>query len=177
MDLLLNLLLMFIKIGTFAFGGGYAVMSLIFEENHYNNFVQPDQVNSIIALAQSLPGPFAINSAIGYGYHAAGLLGVLFCLIGILIPCLTIMLLVIRFVDLFKNNKYIKGVIYGITPAVIGVIGAAAFKLITINALYLNVYQILLVAISFVLFLKTKIHPIFLILLGGVLGILLFRTS
>ena len=174
MSLLVNLLLLFMKIGASAFGGGYGIMSLLFEENHFNNFIRQDQVNSIVALSQSLPGPFAINSAVGYGYYAAGIWGALFCLIGILIPCLVVMFLVIKFVDIYKNNKIIKGILYGITPAVIGVIGGAAFKLIIVNNVFQNIWQILLVIISIVLFLKTKLHPIFLILAGGLIGVILF---
>jgi len=171
MNILFSLGLLFMKIGAFAFGGGYAIMSLLFEENNYNHFINQNQVTSIVAIAQSLPGPFAINTAIGYGYYAAGIWGSMVALIGILIPCLVIMFLVIRFVDAFKHNKYVKGVIYGITPAVIGVIGGAAFKLIRVDNIFSNIWQILLVVGSAFLFAKTKIHPIFIIFSGAAVGI------
>ena len=171
MNIILQLILLFMKIGTFAFGGGYAVMSLLFEENTYNLLITPDQVSSIIALSQSLPGPFAVNSAIGYGYLSYGMLGSFAALLGFLIPCLIIMFLVIKFVDAFQHNKIVKGIIYGLTPAVIGVIGGAALKLINANKLYLSAWQVILVLVSLFIFIKTKIHPIFLILSGAIIGI------
>ena len=172
MNIFIQLILLFMKIGSFAFGGGYAVMSLLFEENNYNHLVTNAQVSSIVALAQSLPGPFAVNSAIGYGYYAAGVWGAFAALLGFLIPCLLIMFLVIRFVDAYKHNRFVKGVIYGITPAVIGVIGGAALKLINSNQIFQNIWQLLLVVVSLVIFVKTKIHPIFIIIAGGVFGVL-----
>ena len=172
MNILFQLVLLFIKIGSFAFGVGYAVMSLLFEENNFNHFLSSSQVSSIVALAQSLPGPFAVNSAIGYGYYVAGGWGVLASLIGFLIPCLIIMFLVIHFIDAYKHNRFVKGIIYGITPAVLGVIFGAGIKLMNSNQVFQNIWQMLIVVVSLVIFVKTKIHPIFIIIAGGVIGIL-----
>jgi len=176
MNVLISVFTLFVKLGVFSFGGGYAIMSLLFVENSIHEIVTENQLTSIVALAQSLPGPFAINTAIGYGFYATnGPLGSLVAVLGIVIPCLIIMFLVIHFVEAFKHNKIIRGIIYGITPAVIGVIGGAAYKLMDTSHVFADIVQILLVAISLVLFVKTKIHPIFLILAGGIIGILLLK--
>ena len=85
----------FFKIGAFTFGGGYAMIPLIQRETVENhNWVTEDDILEIIAIAESTPGPIAINSATFVGYRTCGVLGSMCATIGVVLPSFVIILLI-----------------------------------------------------------------------------------
>ena len=130
---------LFLKIGLFTFGGGYAMIPLfqteLVDRHHY---LTNAEFANIIAIAQMTPGPVGLNAAtyIGYqqgvncfgetiGSYAAGCLGALSGTLGVITPSLTLVLAAAVFLHAFQENKYMKAVLSGIRPAMLGLIGAA----------------------------------------------------
>lgn len=130
---------LFLKIGLFTFGGGYAMIPLFqMELVEHHQYLTDAEFANIVALAQMTPGPVGLNAAtyIGYqqgiaalgdviGTYPAGCLGALFGTLGVMTPSLTIVLAAAVFLAKFQENKYVKAVLSGIRPAMLGLIGAA----------------------------------------------------
>lgn len=127
----LQLFLSYLKIGFFGFGGGYAMLSLIQHEIVLHRaWIDSGTFADILALSQITPGPIAINSATYIGYEVAGFWGSVCATSAVCLPCLTLMLLITHFFLKLKDNPYLKGILNGIKPVVIGMIGAATLLLI-----------------------------------------------
>ena len=119
MSLLLNLFLTFAKIGLFTFGGGYAMISLI--ENQCverKKWITHDEMMNITVIAESTPGPIAINCATFVGYKQAGLLGSLIATLGIVIPSFLIIFAISMFLNQFLEITWISNAFKGIKIAV-----------------------------------------------------------
>ena len=102
MNLLLNLFLTFAKIGLFTFGGGYAMLAMI--ENicvERKKWITHDEMMNITVIAESTPGPIAINCATFTGYKKAGFAGALSATLGMIVPSFTIIYLISMFLDNF----------------------------------------------------------------------------
>ena len=119
MSLLLNLFLTFAKIGLFTFGGGYAMISLI--ENQCverKKWITHDEMMNITVIAESTPGPIAINCATFVGYKQAGLLGSLIATLGIVLPSFMIIYAISMFLNQFLEITWIANAFKGIKIAV-----------------------------------------------------------
>ena len=119
MSLLLNLFLTFAKIGLFTFGGGYAMISLI--ENQCverKKWITHDEMMNITVIAESTPGPIAINCATFVGYKQAGLLGSLIATLGIVLPSFLIIFAISMFLNQFLEITWIANTFKGIKIAV-----------------------------------------------------------
>jgi chromate transporter len=125
-ELLGNLYLIFIKLGVFTFGGGYAMIPLFHEELVYRHeLLSPSLFGDIVAIAQITPGPIGINAATFAGYMHGTLIGAAVCTLGLLTPSLIIVSIIVHFTARFKGSKIVKAIMSGIRPAVIGFIFAA----------------------------------------------------
>ena len=170
----------FFKIGTFTFGGGYAMIPLIQREvAERRRWLKDGDILDIVAIAESTPGPIAINSATFVGYQVCGTFGAFCATLGVVLPSFLIILLVARFYAAFRSSAIISGAMSGLRPAVIGMIGAAAVSVgqtvfVPDGAQALAVYPLACSLAIFVLmaFLThRKLHPIAIILLSALLGI------
>lgn len=188
----LKLLISFIKIGLFSFGGGYAMIPLIQREIEMHGWITPAEFVDIIAIAEMTPGPIAVNSATYVGFKAAGILGSAVATIGVAIPSLIIILLVSKVFFKFQNNPVNTMVFYGIRPVITGLIAAAGifvaetsiFKMsITIANLnyifskpssFFDFGGIFILAASLAALLKFKAHPILVIAASGAAGIIIY---
>ena len=182
MNIILDLFLTFFKIGAFTFGGGYAMLPLIQQEVLAHEWLELSELVNFIAVSESTPGPFAINMATYVGSQMGGVLGAAAATLGVVLPSFIIILIVAKCYEKFKNNKAVKGCMTGLKPAVIGLIGAAAISIAgTVLAplgwslsifTSLDFYiSIAIFAICAVLVFK-KVHPILIICLAAVLGII-----
>ena len=110
----------FFKIGSFTLGGGYAMIPLIQQEVvDKKGWLKESEFVEMMAIAQSAPGPIALNTAIFVGYKARGIKGVIFSSLGTILPSFIVILLIaIIFTD-FKNNPGVERVFKGIRPAVV----------------------------------------------------------
>ena len=131
MSLLLDLFLSFAKIGLFTFGGGYAMIALI--ENacvEKKQWITHDEMMNITVIAESTPGPIAINCATYVGYKQKGLIGSVAATIGMILPSFCIIFLISLFLDHFLEITWIAHAFLGIKIAVGILILDAAIKMI-----------------------------------------------
>ena len=119
MNILLDLFLTFAKIGIFTFGGGYAMIAMI-ENNcvEQKKWITHDEMMNITVIAESTPGPIAINCATFTGYKKAGLVGALIATLGMIIPSFMIIYLISMFLDNFLELTIIANAFKGIKIAV-----------------------------------------------------------
>ena len=131
MNILLELFLTFAKIGLFTFGGGYAMISLIentcVEKKHW---ITHDDMMNITVIAESTPGPIAINCATFVGYRQGGFFGALTATFGMVLPSFVIIYLISMFLDNFLEIALIAGAFRGIKAAVGILILDAALKML-----------------------------------------------
>ena len=166
-----ELFLVFFKIGAFTFGGGYAMLPLI--QNAVvdkKKWLDDKEFIDMLAIAQSMPGPIALNTAIFVGNKHKGVKGSIFSSLGIiLLSFATILLLVIVFTQ-FRENDVVESVFKGIRPAVVALIFAPLLRMgknadITWKTLWIPISVALIVGLL-------NVSPILIIVLGIALGIL-----
>ncbi len=126
-----ELFLSFAKIGAFTFGGGYAMIALLEDEcTEKKGWLSEDELMNIIVLAESTPGPIAINCATYTGYKTAGMPGALAATVGIVLPSFLILFLISQFFESFLQNPYIEKAMNGVRVAVGLIIMRAGLKML-----------------------------------------------
>ena len=130
-QILAELLLTFMKIGFFTFGGGYAMISVL-EDNCVDTkgWITHDEMMNVTVIAESTPGPIAINCATYVGYRQAGLIGAIVATLGIIIPSFLVIYIISMFLDDFLEIEVIANAFNGIRLAVGILILDAAFNMI-----------------------------------------------
>ncbi len=191
----------YFKIGLFTIGGGYAMLPLVTQVVERRGWLTSEELLNFIGIAESTPGPFAINLATFIGVKVGGtsslgvfgsILGAFVATFAVVLPSLVIIIIVTKLFDKFNKSKYVQGVLYGIKPVVVGLILSA---LITVGCQVvlpnLNLKAIdksgfdqfnwisLIIVAAFVPLSRLKIkgkkvHPILMILLSTLIGIILF---
>lgn len=166
----LQLLLSYLKIGFFGFGGGYAMLSLIQNEIVVQRgWLTSEQLTDIIAISQVTPGPIAINSATYVGYAVTGTVwGAALATLAACIPSLTLMLAATKFYLRLRANRYVSGAMEGMKPMMIGMIMAAALLLLTPET-FIDWKSWAILAAAFLASFK-KVNPILIIVLSAVQG-------
>ncbi|RQD69954.1 MAG: chromate transporter [Tindallia sp. MSAO_Bac2] len=169
----LQLMIVFMRIGVFTFGGGYAMLPLIQREVvRSQEWITASGLVDMIAISQMSPGPISINLATFIGYTQAGISGGLMATFGVV--SLTSVLVLIAARVLIKNPDHflVKGFFKGIRPAVISFILAAILSLYEVSVPDLKSAGIMVG--SFLIFWKFKIHPVPIILCSGFIAVLIF---
>ncbi len=171
--ILLKLYLVFLKIGTFGFGGGYAMLPLIEKEivDTYR-WLSPGDFIDIIGISQMTPGPIAINSATFVGYRTAGVLGSIVATLGVVTTSFILVSIANYFFNKFKNSPLLSNALKGMRPALIGLI-ISVFLSLGFEA-YKDLSSIFIACIIGFLLYKTKFHPILVIAISGILGIIFY---
>ena len=130
MKKLFELFFTFMKIGGFTFGGGHAMIPLIQKETVENKkWVTDDDILEIIAIAESTPGPVAINSATFVGYRTAGFLGAVFATFGVVLPSFLIILAIAYLLDNFMEIKAVQYAFKGINAGVLALLFKALWNM------------------------------------------------
>ena len=183
----LQLFLSFLKVGAFSFGGGYAALPLIQGEviQKYH-WLSGTQFMDLITISQMTPGPIAINSATFVGMQLAGFPGALAATAGCILPsCILVTFLAWLYLR-YKNGNLMNGILQTLRPAVIALIAAAGVD-IFISAVFVttkiktassilktvDIPQLLLFIIAFLLLRKTKWNPVFIMIGCGICAVLL----
>jgi chromate transporter len=185
----LKLFLTFFKIGAFTFGGGYAMLPFIKESVLANNWMSLEEIIDFIAVSESTPGPFAINMATAIGNNQGtsfgvlgGIFGAFFATLGVVLPSFIIILIVAKVYDKFKSSTVVAGCMTGLKPAVIGFIGSAvisiaqtvfvpdgfSFAIFTSGEFYVSA----VIFIGALIATFKKVHPIIIICISAVIGII-----
>ena len=181
MKKLLLLFLTFFKIGLFTFGGGYAMISIIEDEFvSRKKILEHDEFMDVIAIAESTPGPIAINSATYIGYKVAKFFGSLFATLGVVLPSLIIIFVISLFFDAFLSLTLVSYAFRGIQACVIYLILSAGIKMLKklpktpVNVIIL--IAVMACMICFTLF-SIKFSSIFYILISGGIGVIIYLTG
>ena len=134
----------------------------------------PSEFTDVIAISQMTPGPIGINSATYVGYTASGtILGSIVATFAIVLPSFIIMITLVRFFFYLRGNKYMEYAFLGLRPVVIGLIGAAAVVLMT-DENFIDYISFIIFGAVFILSLRGKIHPIYLIVMAGIAGFIIY---
>lgn len=176
MEELVRLFLIFFKIGAFTFGGGYAMIPLIEEEIvDKNNWIGEEEFLDIIALAQSIPGALAVNTAVYIGYRKFGFRGAVVACFGAVLPSFFIILIIAKFLIGSINKDLMEKIFKGIRPAVVSLILVAVFKLK--RGVKRTTFSYIVVISTILLITILKVHPIFIIIVAGALGYFLYKEK
>lgn len=197
--ILLELFLTFFKIGAFTFGGGYAMLPFVQQEVLAHRWMTLDELVNFIAVSESTPGPFAVNIATYVGTRTAGFAGAFCATLGVILPSFVIILIIAQAYEKFRESRLVKGVMTGLRPAVVGLIGAAVVTIAesvfgfgsgavgaagtsTTSAaagaagaggisMGARILSVILFAFSFYAIEKRKVHPVVILLIAAGAGI------
>ena len=178
MNVILLLLWSMLKIGCFAFGGGYAIIALL--ENEFitkRKWIEHDEFLDVVAIAESTPGPIAINVATYVGYKLKGVLGAVVATVGMCLPSFVIMYLVSLFYRQFMEVKLIAAAFKGIQICVVYLIASAGLKMLKkMKKTPLNVIVFTVTCVGMILCTIFNIHisSVWFIFAAGVVGLCLF---
>jgi len=182
----LDLLLGFLKVGLFAFGGAYSAIPLIRDVVLSYGWLTDETLAYMIAVSESTPGPIMVNLATYVGSHQAGFIGSLIATTAVVLPSFFIILLVMNIMKSAVKNKYVQAALRGLKPCVIGVILATGVFMILNGCFSLaggfsaKIRPLLLTAVlCFLMFgakplLGKKVSPIMLIVISAVLGVIVY---
>ena len=177
--MLFELFITFAKIGLFTFGGGYAMISLIEEECvERKKWITAEQLTMVTAIAESTPGPIAINCAPYTGYQRKGVAGALCATLGVTLPSFVIIYLISLFFDRFLEITIVANAFRGIKIAVGILIVRAAMNLWRKVKKDVQTYVIFLLSFGIMALadvLSLNISTIVLILAAGIIGMLLYK--
>lgn len=178
----------FAKIGLFTVGGGMATFPFLLSLSEKTGWYTKGQLVDMVAISESTPGPIGINMATFTGYLTAGVPGAVIATIGMVFPTLILVLIVAKFLQTFRDNKYVLGAMYGLRPASAGLIASAGISvalmsLINTQALkahewlkIVDLKSLILAAVLIILtnsIKKTKnLHPVIYIAGSAVIGVI-----
>ncbi|MBO4792604.1 MAG: chromate transporter [Clostridia bacterium] len=173
----LELLWAFLRVGLLSIGGGQAALPVIQNIVTENGWLSLQEFADIITIAESTPGPIAINAATFTGIKIAGLPGAAVATLGFVLPTVLIVMIISLIYDRFRKSKYVAAAMGGIRPAVVGMIAAATVSIASltfVGADGANVTAILLATVCFIYLRTLKPSPIFVILAAGAVGGLIY---
>ena len=179
----LTLFFEFFKVGLFSVGGGLATIPFLYDlASRRPDWYTAKDVADMIAISESTPGPIGVNMATYAGYQTAGVFGGIIATLGLVAPAIIVIFIVAKILDAFKDSKYVKGAFYGLRPASIGLILAALFGVVKIALINIGSetlggffnYKAIILAVGLFVVQKIfkKLHPIALIGIAAVVGII-----
>ena len=184
----LKLFLTFFKIGLFAFGGGYGMLSFMVDECIANEWLTMEELLNFIAIAESMPGPIAVDMSTFIGASQGGFWGALLCVIAVIFTSFVLMLVIAKFFKKALNYKWMRTLLNYIQPVISGIILATAinfliselFHITTIHSSFSFNWKgtiifsvLIIISLLFKIF-KKKPSPILLIVISGIMGFLIF---
>ncbi|NLC11561.1 MAG: chromate transporter [Firmicutes bacterium] len=172
-SVLLSLFLSFFKIGFFGFGGGYAMLPMLEQELLIvHQWLTSQEFLDILAIAEMTPGPVAVNSATFVGYRLAGIPGSAVATLAVITPSLLLLMPTVILFKHFYHSPVTSKILRGLKPAALALIGVGTF-LVAEKAL-VDLTSILWSIALFLLLLRTRIHPLSLIGLAALFGVLFY---
>ena len=177
----LDLFFTMLKIGLFTFGGGYAMLALL--ENEFvskRGWMEKEEFIDMVAIAESTPGPIAINCATYIGYKVSGFLGSAFATVGVCIPSFVIIYIISVFLDGLLNYPVVASAFRGVQVCVVYLIVSAGVKML--KSLKLSLFNTVIVSATVIVmlvcsFLSRDFSTVLLILICGAVGIVCNLTE
>jgi len=178
-----ELFITFFVIGMFTIGGGYAMLSLIQNEVvTVHGWIDDGTFTDIVAISQMTPGPIGINSATYIGYEVLATSGAseFLCILGsftatfaVVFPSFLIVLGLCKVYEKWKNHYMFQGIMTGLKPATLGLVGTAALSLATPEN-FIDWKSFSICIISFIALYLKKVDPFSIIGIGAVIGLLIY---
>ncbi len=185
----LDLFYTFFKIGLFTFGGGQAMIPLIITEVVGKGWISENALINFIAIAESTPGPFAINIATFSGVEVAGIFGAIMATLGVVLPSVVIIILIAKIFTKLMQRPNIQNTFVYVRSTITGLIASVLILLVltmlfTMSSVFdaesmtVDIIGICMFAglsvLSFVKIKKKKLHPVLLLFLSGFIGMFLY---
>ena len=138
----------FFKTGLFAVGGGMATIPFLYDMADKTGWFTHTDLANMIAVGESTPGPIGVNMATYVGFVTGmqdkgiltALLGAVTATLGLITPCVIVILIVAAILKSFRNNRYVNSAFYGLRPASTGLIAAAGFTVVAANLFFSDVW-------------------------------------
>ncbi|MGP1440265.1 MAG: chromate transporter [Treponema sp.] len=177
---------MFFYVGLFTVGGGLVAITLMHQEL-VPTYIDETSFYSFVAVSESTPGPIGVNMSTYIGYNTLGILGSVCLTLAMVLPSFIVILLISRANASFQNNVIVKRCFYGLRAGSVALIGVAIYKVFVSSVLTIDLFKlhrsfvyvinykafvffVLLLLLSLTIF--KKVHPVFLVILGGIFGVL-----
>ena len=168
---LLILFWTFLKIGLFTFGGGYAMLPMIEKEIvEKRNWLDEEVFSDMVAIAEATPGPIAVNMATFVGCRRAGFWGALVSTLGLIIPSFVIILVISLCLALVEENLWVQSAFRGIRAGVVALVINAGIKMT--KQVPKMIVTVIATVIAFALATFVKIDVVFIIIAGGLFGVI-----
>jgi chromate transporter len=173
---LLEIFLVFMQIGAFTFGGGYAMMPLL-QKNVVEKYgwITSDEVMDYYAMAQCLPGIIMVNTAMLVGYRRKGIPGMITAALAVIFPSVVFILVIALFIHQFLEYGWVRNAFNGIRAAVLALIADAVYKMWKTGVK--DIPGILIFAAALGLFTFTGLSPIVPLVVGAVCGIIIMERK
>lgn len=170
-NILLQLFLSTLYLSAFTFGGGYVIVSLL-KQKFVNklHWINDAEMLDLVAIAQSAPGPIAINGAIAVGYRLAGLVGALVAVLGAVIPPFVIITLISFFYEIFKANMIIRAMLKGMTAGIGAVIISTTWDMAESVVKEKDIILDCLMVLAFIANFIFNVNVIYIILISIIIG-------
>lgn len=173
---LFRLFVTFLKIGTFTFGGGYAMIPAIRRETvTKREWIDEEGITDCMAISQSLPGAFAVNVSIFIGKRVKGTIGAIVACLGLVLPAYLSILAILLFLGAIEDNVYVTGAFEGIKAASVALILVTSIQL-GMNILKSAIPWIIAI-LSLVAIVLFSVNAIYAILVGGIVGYFQYRLD
>lgn len=171
-NILFSLFISFVKIGCVGYGGGPSMIPLIKEEVvNLHKWVSLADFIDMLAIGNALPGPIATKMAASIGQAVAGPLGVVVSVVAIILPSILVLIALLKFVSMVKDNPKIASMLKGLRPVVVAMLAYVAYDM-SFGSLT-NVFTWGIGIATIVLMIRTRIHPALFIVGGALAGFLL----
>ena len=182
----LELFIGFLTVGLFSFGGAYGAIPLIRDVVLYYGWLDEEVMMDMIAVSESTPGPSTVNLATYVGSTKGGVLGGVIATIAVVLPAFFLILLIMIVLKKLLENKYVRAVLGGLMPCIIGIIGATGVYMVLISSIYTlfdaerDIAAPILAAVLALIYfgsrkvLKHKVSPIMLIAIAACMGVAVY---
>lgn len=177
MATLLELFVEFLKIGFFMFGGGYGGIALIYKELvEIKKWITSEEFTELLGIAESTPGPIAINSATWIGYVLKGIPGSIVATLGVVLPAYLVILSIVIVLRPYMNSEVVKVLFRGINAAVVALILYALLRVgegVLLSNNTVNYITVAIFILAFTLLYGGNLHPIIVILASAAISLIL----
>lgn len=190
METLAKLFFTFAKIGLVGFGGGMAILPLIYQSVSEFNAIDEEEFANLFAISQATPGPLAVNAATFSGFETAGIPGALAATIGVAFPAFILVAICVKFLNKYKESQLVQGAFTGIRPVAVGMIMAGflmmaettlgsgrIFDITSFGEVFdvIKPVQTVMIIATFIAAKKFKVSALKLIFIMGILGAFLCK--
>lgn len=164
----------FFNIGVFSFGGGYATLPFLYQISEAYNWFTFDELSNMIAISSITPGPIGINMATFAGFKTAGILGSLIATTSIVLPSFLFVILISKALRKFRENIYVKSIIYVLKPLGCGLLVAVGVNMFINDFLNdnINLCNTAFLAILILISLHKKLNPLFYLGVAAIYGVI-----